>query len=101
MAVHFCRNNNKKKSIECLLNKNGRQIFIHFLFCFLTVIIRIAENVLFDVFVLSGVMIVFEPHGHGEISRQVVRHHFRRHGHACCTVKHENLASSSSSSSIG
>lgn len=57
-----------------------------------TVIIRIAENMLFDVFVLSGVVIVFEPHGHGEISRQIVRHDFRRNSHACCSVKHENLA---------
>jgi hypothetical protein len=56
------------------------------------VIIRIAENMLFDVFVLSGVVIVFEPHGHGEISRQIVRHDFRRNSHACCSVKHENLA---------
>lgn len=54
-------------------------------------IIRIAENVFLDVFVLPGVVLVFQPHGHGEIPRQIVRHHFRRYGHACCSVKHENL----------
>ena len=46
-------------------------------------IIRIAENVLFDMFVLSGVVFVLQPNRHGEIPRQVVRHHFRRYRHAC------------------
>ncbi len=54
-------------------------------------IIRITKDVLLDVLILSGMVLVFHPQRNGEILGKIMRHHFRRDRGACWSVKHENL----------
>lgn len=74
------------------INENFRlnvaQVLILFI---LTVIVGVAQDVLFDVFILAGMVFVLEPHGDGKVLRQVVRHDFRWNSHACWSIKHEDL----------
>lgn len=49
----------------------------------LTVIVGVAQDVLFDVFILTGMVFVLEPNSDGKVLRQVVRHDFLRNSHAC------------------
>ena len=58
----------------------------------LTVIIGVAEDVLLDVFVLTGVMLVLEPQRNGEVTRQIVSHGLGRHHHSGRSIKQVHLA---------
>ena len=57
----------------------------------LTVIVGVAEDVLFDVLVLAGLQGVLQPQRHGEVARQVVRQRLGRHHHAGRTVEDVHL----------
>ena len=48
-----------------------------------TVIISITKDVLLDVLILSGMVLVFHPQRNGEILGKIMRHHFRRDRGAC------------------
>ena len=55
-------------------------------------IIGVAEDVLLDVFVLTGVMLVLEPQRNGEVTRQIVSHGLGRHHHSGRSIKQVHLA---------
>ena len=54
-------------------------------------VIGVAEDVLFDVFALTGVVFVLHPQRQREVGRQIVAHHVRRNLHSRRSVKHVHL----------
>jgi len=55
------------------------------------VIIGVAEDVLLDMFVLTGVMLVLEPQRDGEVPRQIVSHGLGRDHHSGRSIKQVHL----------